>query len=68
MDKKVETNYNIPSMLFVYGGVYKAKTKTEKSLKLTKILSWSVLSGKFFQFHVSQHFSNPWLLLVYLVF
>ena len=37
------------------------KTKIEKYLKLTKILSWSVLSDKLF--HNSQHSPNPWLLL-----
>ena len=49
-------------VIYYYYMYYKAKTKNWEILKLTKILSWSVLSGKLF--HGSQHTPNPWLLLV----
>ena len=41
MDKRVETNYSILSMFYVYDGVYKAKTKPEKYLNLFSALAWA---------------------------
>ena len=60
MDKNVETNYyyDFVNVLCMWRGMW-GKKKNQEILKLTKILSWSVLNGELF--HSSQRSSNPWL-------